>query len=130
MTIKIIDIDTIEKMNLSNFDKIVKWVRIGIEAAFLVVFVVLCIAVGAKNHKIKEYKAAMKYQSEIVDSLNRTVNDLWGQECVKVDVICNIQQKGVVNLNQSTQIAKSVATYTRGEVLMALDSLDRINNGK
>lgn len=117
-------------MNLSKFDKAVKWIRIGIEAAFIAVFVILCVAVGAKNHKIKRYKDAMKYQSGIVDSLNRTVNDLWGQECIKVDVICNIQQKGVVNLNQSTQIAKSVATYTRGEVLMAMDSLKRANNQK
>lgn len=117
-------------MNVTKLDKIVKWIAYGIEAAMVITIIALSIAVGAKNHKIKEYKAAMKYQSGIVDSLNRTVNDLWGQDCIKVDVICNVQMKGMVNIQQSTQVAKSVATYTRGEVLMAMDSLNRINNEK
>lgn len=108
--------------------KAVKYIAYTLEAAFLVVFVILCIAIAKKNATIKEYKEAMKYQSEIVDSLNQSVKDLWGMDCIKVDVICNIQQKGVVNVQQSTQVAKSVATYTRGEVLMALDSLKRANN--
>ena len=110
--------------------KIAKWITIGIEAAFIIVFVALCITVAKKNSTIKQYKEALKYQCEVTDSLNKTVNDLWGQECIRVDVICNVQQKGVVNFQQSTQVAKSVATYTRGEVLMAMDSLNRANNLK
>lgn len=110
---------------------IYKWAKAiaySLSAAFVAVFIILCIAVGVKNHKIKEYKEALKFQCEVTDSLQRTVNDLWGQECVKVDVICNIQQKGLVNVQQTTQVAKSVATYTRGEMVMALDSVRRANN--
>ena len=130
MTTKIIDTDTIEKMNLTKFDKAVKWIRIGIEAAFIAVFVILCVAVGAKNHKIKQYREALKYQCEISDSLNQTVKDLWSMPAISVDVACNIQQKGLVNLQQTTQIARSVSEMTRGEVLMAMDSLQRVNNQK
>ena len=38
-----------------------------------------------------------------------------------------INQKGLVNTTQANQISKTVATYTREEVLHALDS---INNQK
>lgn len=117
-------------MNLTKFDKIVKWTAYSIEAAMVITIIALSIAVGAKNHKIKEYKAAMKYQSGIVDSLNRTVNDLWGQECIRVETSCIINNKGLVNVSQTNQISKTIATYTRGEVLMALDSLQSINNEK
>lgn len=108
--------------------RIAKWVTYGLLTAFLAVFVALCIAVGAKNHKIKEYKAAMKYQSEIVDSLNRTVNDLWGQECIHIESTIQLTQKGLINTSAANNISRSVNEITRGELLMALDSLQRMNN--
>ena len=37
--------------------KVVKWIRIGIELAFIVVFSILCVAVGVKNKTIKQLKA-------------------------------------------------------------------------
>lgn len=110
--------------------KAVKYIAYGLEAAFLVVFIILCIAVSHKNKVIGEYREALRYQCEITDSLNRTVNDLWGQECVRVETSCIINNKGLVNLNQTNQISKSIATYTRGEMVMALDSVRRANNVK
>lgn len=108
--------------------KIAKWITIGIEAAFIIVFVALCITVAKKNSTIKQYKEALKYQCEISDSLNQTVKDLWTMPALSVEVQCQIQQKGLVNLQQTTQIARSIAETTRGEVLMAMDSLKRANN--
>lgn len=108
--------------------RIAKWVAYGLLTAFLAVFVALCIAVGAKNHKIKEYKQAMTYQTRIMDSLNSRCCDLEGMPVLSVEVQCNIQQKGLVNLQQTTQIARSIAEMTKGEVLAAMDSLQRMNN--
>lgn len=110
--------------------KAVKWTAYTLEAAFLVVFIILCVAVGAKNKTIKACKQQVKAQTETIDSLNCVVGRLWGMDCITVNTICNIQQKGLVNTTASTQISKSVAEYTRGEILMALDSVTRANNGK
>lgn len=107
--------------------KAIKWTAYAIEAAILVVFIILCVAVNKKNAKIREYRDALEYQCLITDSLNGTVKDLWSMPAISVDVACNIQQKGLVNLQQTTQIARSVSEMTRGEVLMALDSMQRAN---
>ena len=110
--------------------KAVKWTAYTLEAAFLVVFIILCVAVNSKNRTISGQKAELKAQSEQIDSLNCVVGRLWGMDCITVNTICNIQQKGLVNTTASTQISKSVAEYTRGEILTALDSITRANNGK
>lgn len=110
--------------------KAVKYIAYTLEAAFLVVFVILCVALNSKNRTIREQKAELKAFTEQVDSLNGVVGKLWGMDCITVNVIANLQQKGVVNLNQSTQISKSVAEYTRGEILMALDSVTKANKVK
>lgn len=117
-------------MNVTKLDKIVKWVAYTIEAAMVITIIALSIAVGHKNKVIKQYKDAMNYQSEIVDSLNRTVKDLWSMDCIRVETSCIINNKGLVNVSQTNQISKTIATYTRGECLMALDSLQRVNNQK
>lgn len=117
-------------MNVTKFEKIIKWIAYGIEAAMVITIIALSIAVGHKNKVIKQYKDAMNYQSEIVDSLNRTVKDLWSMDCIRVETSCIINNKGLVNVSQTNQISKTIATYTRGECLMALDSLQRVNNEK
>lgn len=108
-------------------NNIIKWIAYGIEAAFLIVFIVLCVAISAKNKTIRTQKQQLKAQIETIDSLKLKCDQLWGMDCVSISVICNLQQKGVVNLNQSTQISKSVAEYTRGELLTAIDSLNKVN---
>ncbi len=110
--------------------KVIKWIAYGIEAAIVALLIILCITVGAKNKKIKAYKATVKAQTETIDSLKAKCDQLWGMDCITVNTICNIQQKGLVNTTASTQISKSVAEYTRGEVLMALDSITKANNTK
>lgn len=108
----------------------IRKIRIGIEAAFLLTFILLCVAIGVKNKKIMEYKAREKANTEVVDSLKAKCDQLWGMDCITINVIANLQQKGVVNLNQSTQISRSIAELTRGELLMALDSVTNANNTK
>ena len=92
--------------------------------------IILCIAIAKKNATIREQKAEIKAFTEQVDSLNGVVGRLWGMDCITVNTVCNIQQKGLVNTTASTQISKSVAEYTRGELVMALDSITKANKGK
>ena len=108
-------------------NNIIKWIAYGIEAAFLIVFIVLCVAVSAKNKTIKAQKAELKAQIETIDSLKLKCDQLWGMDCVSISVICNMQQKGLINTAASTQISKSIAEYTRGELLTAIDSLNKVN---
>ena len=114
---------------MKNTDIITK-IRIGIEAAFIAVFVILCVAVAKKNQTIRRQKEALEFQCGVTDSLQRTVNDLASMDCIRVETSCIINNKGLVNVSQTNQISKTIATYTRGEVLMAMDSLKRANNDK
>lgn len=108
--------------------KAVKYVAYGIEIAFLAVFIILCVAVTAKNKTIKAQKNTIKAQIETIDSLRFRCDQLWAEDAITINVQCNLQQKGVVNLNQTNQIARTVATITRGEVIAAIDSITRANN--
>lgn len=113
-----------------EINKTIKWVSIAIETAFILTFIILCVAVGSKNKHIRSYKEKIALQEITIDSLENRCERLGNMDCISVDVICNIQQKGVVNLNQSTQIARSTALVTRDEVLAAYDSLNNANNTK
>lgn len=103
-------------------------IQTAIGAAFLVVFIILCIAVAAKNKTIRTQKQQLKAQIETIDSLRFRCDQLWAEDAITINVQCNLQQKGVVNLNQTNQIARTVATITRGEVIAAIDSISKANN--
>ena len=110
--------------------KTIKWIAAAIEAAFLIVFILLAITVGVKNKTIKAQKQQIKAQIETIDSLKAKCDQLWGMDCITINTVCNITQKGLVNTTASTQISKTVAQYTRGELVAALDSISRMDNVK
>ena len=110
-------------MNITN--NTIRWIRIAIEGAFLAVFVILCIAVAAKNRAIKQQKAALKGDIETIADIQAYADSLAKLECVTVNNTVVINQKGLVNTTQANQISKTVATYTREEVLHALDSINK-----
>lgn len=106
---------------------ITKGIRItcyAVIAAFILSYIALAVATGVQRHRINEYKEALTMQCAITDSLNHTVNDLWGQECIRVENTIQITQKGLVTVNQANNISRSVSEITRGELLMAMDSLN------
>lgn len=107
-----------------------KWIAAAVEAAFLIVFILLAVAVGVKNKTIRQAKATIKTQTETIDSLKAKCDQLWGMDCITINTVCNITQKGLVNTTASTQISRTVAEYTRGELITALDSLSRADNTK
>lgn len=107
-----------------------KWIKSAIYAlvgAFFGVFILLCIAVSAKNKTIAKLKANCTDQTELVLKANARADSLAKLNCISVTSNVIVNQKGLVNLQQATQISKSVATATRAEVLSAVDSLNRLN---
>lgn len=63
-------------MNQLTFNKIAKYVQWGLEIAFVVVFISLCIAVGVKNKTIRTQKQEITKQELVIEQLtkNDTIN--------------------------------------------------------
>jgi len=112
-------------MDYLKINKVAKWITYSLMAAFVVVFIILCVAVGQKNKAIKKLKSNYTDQTELVIKANARADSLAKLECVTVNNTVVINQKGLVNTTQANQISKTVATYTRDEVLHALDSLNK-----
>lgn len=107
--------------------KLIKWVSIAIETALIVTFILLCVAVGVKNKKLKQYKEGVAYQTELIASANARADSLAKLECVTITNTIVVNQKGLVNTTAANQIAKTVASYSREEILEAIDSLNKTN---
>lgn len=114
----------------SNISKEAVWIARGVMITGLVAFIMLAVAFAKQNKKIKEYRQIITEQAETITDQTSTISRLWGEECVTVNVTCNITQKGLVTINQANQISKSVATYTRGQMLMAIDSIHKADTLK
>lgn len=105
-----------------------KWVNgviYGFVGAFVGVFILLCIAVNAKNKTIRTLKAKQYDQTEYVANLRSYADSLAKLECVTINTTIVMNNKGLVNVNQTNQISRTVAEYTRGEVIAALDSINK-----
>lgn len=110
-----------------------KWLKTAIYAfvgAFIGVFIILCIAVSAKNKTIKTLKEQVRYECSLNDSLQGKIERLGAVDCITINTICQITNKGLVNVSQTNQISKTVATYTKDEVLAAMDSLNNLRESK
>lgn len=106
--------------------KVIKWIAYSIEVLMLVTILALGVNVSKKNIMLKNQKAQIKALTEQVDSLNR-VNHALGSETVYT-VNCTIQlnSKNIMGVNtiNSNNIAKTVATTTRQELLDLRDSMN------
>lgn len=94
----------------------------SILTAFLVVFIVLCVAVSKKSTKIKTYKNELRRVELVVDSLERTNKLLSSQDCITVNCTFEITNKNIFSASNivATQIAKEAASITRKEILDSL----------
>jgi uncharacterized membrane protein YcjF (UPF0283 family) len=117
-------------MTIDDFNvyKWAKWVAYGIIAAAVITIAALSIAVGVKNKTIKRLNNRIDWQAEEVAYWMGERDSLAKLDCITVTANIIINQKGLVNLNQATQISKTVATYTREEALLAIDSLRKLND--
>lgn len=87
----------------------------------------LAIAVGVQKKTIKRLNNRIDYQREEVAYWMNERDSLAKLDCITVTAVVNITQKGLVNLQQTTQISKTVASYTREQALYAIDSLRKLN---
>ena len=108
-----------------TMNKWVKGVIYGFVGAFVGVFILLCIAINAKNKTIRTLKAKQYDQTEYVANLRSYADSLAKLECVTVNTTIVMNNKGLVNVNQTNQISRTVSEYTRGEVIAALDSINK-----
>lgn len=109
-------------------DKSAKIICYAVIATFIAAFISLAVATGVQRQKINEYRNKLETQCAVTDSLNRTVSQLWGQECIRVENTIQITQKGLVTVTQANNISRSVSEITRGELLVAMDSLKRVRS--
>lgn len=111
---------------------IVKWIRIGIEAAFIIVFAILCITVSVKNKTIKTLKEQVRIECAYADSIQKKCDQYAGMDGISVSTTFVINNKNIMSLtsNAVSNVTRNYAVMTKEEVLNALDSLQKINNNK
>lgn len=102
--------------------KIVKTIAYTFEVLFVVIFIVLCVAVGSKNKTIKKENAQIKALTEQIDSLNRVNQALGAENVLTVNVTFELNQKNVLSFAQTNaqNIAREVSTLTRKELYDSL----------
>jgi hypothetical protein len=110
-------------MDYSKIYRIAQWVAHVMWVALVIVTVILAIGVSQKNKTLKRMKAERYEQTEMLYKANMRADSLAKLDCITVNSTIVINQKGLVNLQQANQISRSVATYTRDEVLQAIDSM-------
>lgn len=113
-------------------EKVIKWIRIGIEGAFLLVFVILAITVGVKNRTIKTLKDQIRKEWVLTDSLQDRCNRLGQMEGISVQTTFVINNKNIMSLssNAVSNVTRNYAVMTKEEVLNALDSLNNLKNNQ
>ena len=113
--------------------KAVKYIAYTLEAAFLVVFVILCIAIAKKNATIKEYREAMTEQTTTIDSLQDLCTTYGAMGAIEVNTTFVVNNKNVLSVNTTAvnNISRTYAIMTKEEVLRAMDSVGYWkNNGE
>lgn len=112
-----------------------KWLKSAIYAfvgAFIGVFILLCIAVAAKNTTIKKLKLENTEYTKTIDSLEARCERYGQMEGISVNTTFVINNKNIMSLtsNAVSNVTRNYAVMTKQEVLDALDSLQRINKTK
>ena len=105
--------------------KAVKWTAYAIEAAFLIVFILLCVAVSSKNKTIKRYKQTVTEQQTTIDSLQDLCTVYGAMGAIEVNTTFVVNNKNVLSVNTTAvnNISRTYAIITKEEVLRAMDSV-------
>lgn len=102
---------------------------IGALVSVIVIGLVLaCIGLGIKSSKVGIYKDTIKAQTAKIDSLQRKCDELGNMDCITVNTTFEINNKNILSVNttQANNISRTYASYTKKEVLAALDSLNKL----
>ena len=103
-------------------NKYTKIAAIVVETALIATFIVLAVAVGAKNKQLKQCRQQIAEQTVVIDSLKKQCNELAMLESLHVEVAFQFTQKNVLSFsaNNCQNIAKEICYITRGELLDSL----------
>lgn len=104
-------------MKLTNT---IKTILYAVAAAIMVVFVILCITVSAKNRTIKANRATIAQQEQTISEQKDMITKLAQMEAVHCEVAITVKNTAVMGSTKSGDIqqdAKQIATYLRGELL-------------
>lgn len=106
--------------------KVIKWIAYSIEVLMLVIILALGVNVSKKNIMLKNNEKQIKALTEQVDSLNRVNHALGSEVCYTVNCTIHLSSKNIMGVNtiNSNNIAKTVATVTREELLSLRDSTE------
>lgn len=103
----------------------VKWTALAIEAAFFIVFILLCVAIAAKNNTIKRYKQTLTEQTATIDSLQGLCKVYGAMGAIEVNTTFVINNKNIMSVNTTAvnNISRTYAIMTKEEILHAMDSV-------
>ena len=89
-------------------------------AALIVVFILLCVTIAAKNRNIKTYKETIANQEQTISEQKEMITKLANMEAVRCEVAITVKNTAVMGSTKSGDIqqdAKQIATYLRSELL-------------
>lgn len=89
-------------------------------AALIVVFILLCVTIAAKNRNIKTYKETIANQEQTISEQKEMITKLANMEAVRCEVAITVKNTAVMGSTKSGDIqqdAKQIASYLRGELL-------------
>lgn len=106
----------------------IKLIIYTITTVIIIALTIACVALGIKSSKVNMYRDTIKEQTAQIDSLQRKCEELGNMDCITVNTTFEINNKNILSVNttQANNISRTYATYTKNEVLAALDSLDKI----
>lgn len=106
--------------------KMLKVISHGILIALIVTIISLSCVISNRNVKYKSAQSQVKALTAQVDSLTRINKALGAEVCYSVNCTINLTSKNIMGVNtiNSNNIAKTVATTTRQELLSLRDSLE------
>lgn len=107
--------------------KTLKWITVSVAIAIAITIITLSCVCSSQHKKIVNYKSQVKALTEQVDSLARANTALGSLNAININCSIKIESKNILGVStiNSNNIAKSVSTMTRQELLMALDSLQK-----
>lgn len=105
--------------------QIIKWVSYGIQVLLIALVITFGAMTANRGKVIKQQEQKVEALTCQVDSLNRVNRALGAESCYTVNCTINLTSKNVLGVNtiNSNNIARTVATVTRQELLNYTDSV-------
>lgn len=112
-------------MLTTRAQQIIKWISYGLQVILIALVITFGAMTSNRGKTIRTQNTQIKSLTEQVDSLNRVNRALGAETCYTVNCTIHLTSKNIMGVNtiNSNNIAKTVATVTRQELLNINDSL-------